>query len=109
MTDDPYKDVSQLGQITSLTSDEDGGYPDVGIIVGLGDGASLYVGEVSAATAGASEFPGRWRIALHRDGKGFQVAGLVSDEFNAREMVDLVFAAIQAAIAKAAPSQDAGQ
>jgi hypothetical protein len=38
--------IEQRGAITWLSSDEDGG-PDCGIVVGLGDGRSLHIGEIS--------------------------------------------------------------
>lgn len=50
-------------------STEDGGLPDVGISVGLGDGRMLYAGEVADATlaqAGAdfADAPSSWALVI---------------------------------------------
>jgi hypothetical protein len=42
-------DETVLGRVTWLTSDEQDGGPDVGMILGLGDGQSLYIGEITIA------------------------------------------------------------
>lgn len=98
----------ELGKITWLSSDEDGG-PDVGLILGLGDGASLYVGEISNRELrdqglDEAEHSGTgWWVTLHTRG-GFQIVGPVADTEAARELVDHVFAGVQAALSSKAQS-----
>lgn len=41
------RDETKLGHVIWHCSDEDGGSPDVGISIGMGDGKSMWIGEVT--------------------------------------------------------------
>ena len=48
MSDD-LDNESEFGRVTWLSSEEDGG-PDVGVVLGLGEGRSLFIGELPNIT-----------------------------------------------------------
>lgn len=89
------------GRLTWLSSDEDSG-PDCGLILGLGDSCSLYVGELADSTiAEAGINPADhegigWWVSIHTS-TGFQVIGPVLDQEAGRVLVDQLFAAIRQA------------
>jgi len=94
----PTKAQATLGTLTWHSSGEDEG-PDVGLELGLGGGRTLYVGELADATvreAGYEPGGAPWWIAVTSDAEGFQLVGPVLDVEGGREMVDRLFAAIQA-------------
>lgn len=91
---------AEHGRITWLSSGEDEG-PDCGIVLGLGDGWSLHVGEFADATLrecgvdlAETSAPSGWWSAIGGP-DGFQIIGPVSDHEAARAMIDRAFAAIQ--------------
>jgi hypothetical protein len=87
----------ERGQVVWFSSEEDGG-PDCGLEVGLGDGASVYVGELANATLeehGIDPKQGDgWWIVLH-DSDGLEIAGSVADQEAARKLADAIFAAMR--------------
>lgn len=93
---------TERGRVTWLTSEEDGGGPDVGMILGLGNGASLYVGEISNAELDAHDLSetedglSGWWIVLHR-ANGFEVIAPAVSVEAGRELFDAIFAAVQGA------------
>lgn len=90
--------ATTLGTLTWHSSEDEGG-PDCGLELGLGGGRTLYVGELADATIrGAGQEPAGtgWWVAVTSDVDGIALVGPVMDTDVAREMVDRLFAAIQA-------------
>lgn len=87
-----------LGSILWHCSDEEGG-PDVGIQVGLGNGLSLYFGEVANVTledhgVDLARFPDGWWAVLYGGTSGTRILGAVPDGYEAREACDEIAAAL---------------
>lgn len=92
-------DQTEFGKITWHSSEEDGG-PDVGMMLGLGGGQALWVGEI---TRRAHEDGGEAVSALGSDGgwwlatyPGPQILAKFADAETAREFFEQLTAAINA-------------
>ena len=89
----------ERGAVTWLSSGPDEG-PDCGLVVGLGDGRSLYIGEISdslirEAGIDPEDFAGvGWWIALDEQGP-FRIIGPVADAEGARALADALAAALR--------------
>jgi hypothetical protein len=92
-------DYAELGRIAWHSSGENEG-PDVGLSVGLGNGVTLYAGEIPRATweegsADASELgdDGGWWLTLDT-GRGAVPLGRMIDANTGRELIDTLAAAL---------------
>ena len=66
MSDD-LDNESEFGRVTWLSSEEDGG-PDVGVVLGLGEGRSLFIGELPNITLqehGLDPNDGSWWLSMY--------------------------------------------
>lgn len=95
-------DQSERGKVTWHSSEEDGG-PDVGMMLGLGDGQALWVGEITrrdyeeggeavSALGGAA---GWWLVTY----PGPQVLAKFVDAETAREFLDQLSDAMRTVVA----------
>jgi len=91
-------DESEFGRVTWHSSEEDGG-PDVGLMLGLGDGRAMWVGEISRH---AHEEGGEAVAALGSDGgwwlmtyPGPQALAKFADAEAAREFFEQIAAAMR--------------
>ena len=82
--------VDTLGRVTWLSSEEEGG-PDVGLILGLGDGRSLFLGELPNATLEehgvdpGHEGSGWWWMLYGKTAVDSAILGPASDTDDARQ------------------------
>lgn len=86
------------GSVTWISSGEDEG-PDVGLTVGLGNGAMLYFGEMPTSTledhaVDLKTFPDGWWVVLYA-GKDTHILGAIPDTYAARDAVDVISAALR--------------
>ena len=91
-------DHSTPGHLTWISSEPDGG-PDCGIALGLGNGATLYVGEISCKThaEGGDEVAALggdrgWWLVLH---PGRQILGRVVNAEAGLELMERLSCAIR--------------
>ena len=90
-------DQTEFGKITWHSSEEDGG-PDVGMMLGLGDGRALWVGEITrheheegGEAVAALGSDGGWWLATY---PGPEVLAKFADSETAREFFDRLHGAI---------------
>ena len=94
-------DYTELGKVTWASSDEDSG-PDVGMMLGLGDGKSMWVGEISRRAYGDAETDvkplgndGGWWLGIYRP--EFEPMAKFADAQSAREFFDAIEASLRLA------------
>lgn len=98
-------DPSELGQLVWHSSGEDEG-PDVGMSLGLGDGRSLYLGEMPTSTLtehgiDVKETGDGWWLVMYDDKGRLETrigALVVGDGQDARDIFDQLFALAQQAL-----------
>lgn len=79
----------ERGVLTAHTSDEDSGIPDVGLSVGLGDGAMLYVGDIPN--------PGGCGLKIYTQERSIEVADHI--DFDAgKEAVEMIAYALNRSV-----------
>lgn len=95
MSDD-LDNESEFGRVTWLSSEEDGG-PDVGVVLGLGEGRSLFIGELPNITLqehGLDPNDGSWWLSMYEPDDHI-ILGPVRNEYGARDVFDRLFATLQ--------------
>ena len=95
MSDD-LDNESEFGRVTWLSSEEDGG-PDVGVVLGLGEGRSLFIGELPNITLqehGLDPNDGSWWLSMYEPDDHI-ILGPVRNEDGARDVFDRLFAVLQ--------------
>lgn len=91
--------MAEKGRVTWLTSGPDEG-PDCGLVLGLGEGASLHMGEFADATlrdAGINpdDFPGiGWWLAVYNSDRFQFIGPVAADTYEARNAFDVIAAAV---------------
>lgn len=98
MIEEWERNIAERRRMTWLCSEEDSG-PDCGVVLGLGHGWSLHVGEFADATLREHNFDptkhegvGWWVAVCGPD--GLQIVGPALNQDGGREMVDQIFAAL---------------
>ena len=89
-------DETEFGRLTWLSSEEDSG-PDVGVVLGLGAGRALFVGELANVTLeehGLDPKDGSWWLSMYEPDDHI-ILGPVRNEYGARDVFDRLFATLQ--------------
>jgi len=96
-------DQTELGKVTWHSSEEDSG-PDVGLMLGLGEGRALWVGEISkrAWTDAGSEIQalgsdGGWWLGIYQP--EFQPFAKFADAEAGREVFEQIANSVRATLA----------